>query len=211
MAGTLISFEGVDGSGKTTQIDMLCEWLYHQNEPFFRTCEPGGTRLGEIIRDILWPTRDLDISPLAEAFLFQADRAQHFHQVVLPALCEYDVVIVDRCYDSSAVYQGVVQNIGLAFIDTMSMTAMGDREPDLTILLDMPAELVHERKKERMYGYDAKDVHFHEKARQAYLALARSNPHMHRIRVIDATQTQEAIHEQVVRLVGQCLDMQIAS
>src|SRR6266496_4558326 len=104
--GRLIAFEGLDGSGKTTQMDLLGRWLKLQGIPYIRTREPGGTPLGKEVRQLLLNRPDLAITPLAEAFLFQADRAQHFESLILPALANGTLVITDRCLDSSIAYQG---------------------------------------------------------------------------------------------------------
>ncbi|MDQ6644268.1 MAG: dTMP kinase, partial [Chloroflexota bacterium] len=104
--GRLISFEGLDGAGKTTQMQLLEQWLISRNLPYLRTREPGGTPLGVEIRHLLLNRPDLAITPLAEAFLFQADRAQHFTNVILPTLAAGKLVITDRCFDASIAYQG---------------------------------------------------------------------------------------------------------
>jgi dTMP kinase len=140
--GLLISFEGLDGSGKTTQVNLLGLWLAERNINFRLTREPGGTTLGKAIRKlILEPPEDLDAT--AEAFLFQADRAQHFAKVVLPEIKRGYLVITDRCFDSSIAYQG---RLGIEFIDYLSRAAMRLRVPRLTILLDIPAEQVRAHK-----------------------------------------------------------------
>ena len=104
--GCLISFEGLDGAGKTTQMDLLRQWVERHHIPYLQTREPGGTLLGNELRQLLLKRPDLTITPLAEAFLFQADRAQHFAQVILPQLANGKLVITDRCLDSSIAYQG---------------------------------------------------------------------------------------------------------
>jgi len=138
--GYLISFEGLDGAGKTTQMDMLARWLEASQRDYIRTREPGGTPLGSEIRNILFSRPDLSITPLAEAFLFQADRAQHFATLLLPALAAGKIVITDRCFDSSIAYQGAAQGIGVELIEQLSMIATQGHVPDLTILLDLDAE-----------------------------------------------------------------------
>ena len=113
-AGKLISFEGLDGAGKTTQIELLTHWLQARGIPYLHTREPGGTPLGAEIRRLLFERPDLDITPLAEAFLFQADRAHHFSTLVLPALEAGTLVVTDRCFDASIAYQGFARNVGPA-------------------------------------------------------------------------------------------------
>jgi dTMP kinase len=143
--GRLISFEGLDGAGKTTQIELLERWLQSRRVAYIRTREPGGTPLGVEIRTLLLNRPDLAITPLAEAFLFQADRAQHFTNVVLPALDEGKLVITDRFFDASIAYQGYARGLGAKLIESLSLIATQGRIPDLTILLDLSPVRVHER------------------------------------------------------------------
>jgi dTMP kinase len=145
--GKLITFEGVDGAGKTTQIDILENWLKSHQISYVRTKEPGGSPLVAEIRHLVLNRPDLSntITPLAETFLLQADRAQHFADVVLPALKEGMIVISDRFFDASIAYQGYGPGINVKFIEDLSLIATQDRVPDLTILLDLNPSLVHER------------------------------------------------------------------
>ena len=112
--GYLISFEGLDGAGKTTQVELLERWFRERSLSYIRTREPGGTPLGVEIRNLLFSRSDLVLTALAEAFLFQADRAQHFATVILPALAQGNHVITDRCFDSSIAYQGATRGVGEA-------------------------------------------------------------------------------------------------
>lgn len=198
--GLLISFEGLDGSGKTTQIEALGSWLFDKGVSYLATREPGGTQVGKAIRHlIMHPGEELD--PLAEAFLFQADRAQHFARVILPALKEDKIVITDRCFDSSMVYQGIVKGLGASFVEDLSMAATRLRAPDLTILLDMPSEEVHKRRAGTgdISRFDAESIAFHERVRKAFLLQAKNYPI--RIKTIDATQSAKDVNEQVVSLL----------
>lgn len=198
--GLLISFEGLDGAGKSTQVEMLSTWLSEHKVSFIRTREPGGSELGLAVRKlILDPPEQLDT--LAEAFLFQADRAQHFANVIIPSLKAGNVVICDRCFDSSMVYQGIVKGLGSSFIEDLSMMATRLHAPNLTILLDMPAEEVHKRREntQEVTRFDKESVQFHERVRKAFLLQARNYPR--RIKLIDATQSTKDVYEQVVKLV----------
>ena len=114
--GRLISFEGLDGAGKTTQMQWLEQWLTQRHIPYLRTREPGGTPLGVEIRHLLFGRPDPVIAPLTEAFLFQADRAQHFSTVILPALEAGTLVLTDRCFDSSIAYQGAARGVGVELV-----------------------------------------------------------------------------------------------
>lgn len=206
--GRLISFEGLDGAGKTTQMALLERWLQAQSIPYARTREPGGTPLGAEIRQLLLNRPDLAITPLAEALLFQADRAQHFATLVTPALREGKLVITDRCFDASIAYQGYARGVGPELIERLSLLATGGIVPDLTILLDLDPAQVHHRtdlaadtsglRAERT-RFDAEAEDFHARVQEGFRALARQHPE--RIKVVDASMTVEQIHEEIVGLV----------
>lgn len=202
--GLLISFEGIDGSGKTTQIKLLEQWMVEQGIECVRTREPGGSLLGMNIRSlILNPIEPLD--PLAEAFLFAADRAQHFKVVVIPALARGEVVITDRCFDSSIAYQGIVRGVGSGFVEHISRVAMRPHAPHITILLDLPPEQVALRKSTQdVSRFDNETLDFHQKLRAAFLTRAKSE--YKRIKVVDATQTEMEVHNKIVEVVSKCLE-----
>lgn len=204
--GLLISFEGLDGAGKTTQMRLLEQWLTARAIPYIRTREPGGTPLGVEIRKLLFERPDIDITPLAEAFLFQADRAQHFATLVLPALEEGKLVLTDRCFDSSIAYQGVARGVGASLVEQLSMLAVQHRVPDLTILLDLDpmqvqqrTDTTHNASREQQSRFDAESEQFHRTLRQAFLEIAREHPE--RVKVIDAAQSPEHIHKEIVALI----------
>ena len=205
--GLLISFEGLDGAGKTTQIDLLEDWLKARSIVYERTREPGGTQLGRHIRDLLLDHPELAITPLAETFLFQADRAQHFAKVILPALEEGKLVITDRCYDASIAYQGYARGVGVKLVEELSMLATQGRKPDLTILLDLNPEQVHMRVG-MVYQlpfpgfqdpFEIEAEKFHQLVRQGFLDLAESNPD--RIKVIDASRSIKQVRREIIALV----------
>jgi dTMP kinase len=206
--GRLISFEGLDGAGKTTQMDLLERWLQARGVPYVRTREPGGTPLGVEIRRLLLNRPDLAIVPLAEAFLFQADRAQHFATLVIPALCEGKLVISDRCFDASIAYQGYARGVGVELVEQLSMLATQGYKPDLTILLDLDPSEVHRRTdttsdqsgtREEPTRFDAEAEDFHRRVQEGFRALARAHPE--RIKVVDASRSAEEIHQEIVELV----------
>lgn len=204
--GRLISFEGLDGAGKTTQMRLLEQWLMAHDISYMRTREPGGTPLGIEIRKLLFERPDIVITPLAEAFLFQADRAQHFATLVLPALEQGKLVLADRCFDSSIAYQGVAREVGASLVEQLSMLAVQHRVPDLTILLDLDPTKVQQRtdtaydiNREKQSRFDAESEQFHRTLRQAFLEIAREHPE--RVKVIDASQSPEQIHKEIVVLV----------
>lgn len=211
--GRLISFEGLDGAGKTTQMRLLEQWLSARNVAFMRTLEPGGTPLGVEIRPLVLNRPDLAIVPLAEAFLFQADRAQHFARLVIPALQEGKLVITDRCYDASIAYQGYARGMGVELIEQLSMLATQGIQPDLTILLDLDPAQVHNRtdtdsvqnsQREERTRFDVEAEAFHRRVREGFQMLALKYPA--RIKVVDASRTVEAIHEEIVGLVKEVLE-----
>lgn len=210
--GRLISFEGLDGAGKTTQMRLLEQWLQARNIAFIRTLEPGGTPLGAEIRQLVLNRPDLEIVPLAESFLFQADRAQHFARLVIPALQEGKLVITDRCYDASIVYQGYARGVGVELVEHLSMLATQGIQPDLTILLDLDPSQVHTRtattsrqhsQREERNRFDREAEAFHQRVREGFHMLALKYPA--RIKVVDASRTVEAIHQEIVGLVEELL------
>jgi len=212
--GHLISFEGLDGAGKTTQMEMLEQWLSAQHVLYVRTREPGGTALGVEIRHLLLNRPELAITPLAEAFLFQADRAQHFTNVVLPALEVGTLVITDRCFDASIAYQGHARGVGIELVTRLSMIATQGHVPDLTILLDLDPSQVHTRTdlandtsglRGEQTRFDAEEEQFHQRVREAFLVLARLYPE--RIKVLDASKSTQLIHEEIIALVKLLLEM----
>ena len=206
--GRLISFEGLDGAGKTTQMDLLERWLQSRGVPYIRTREPGGTPLGVEIRHLLLNRPELAIEPLAEAFLFQADRAQHFARLVIPALGEGKLVITDRCFDASIAYQGYGRGVGAELVEQLSLLATRGHVPDLTILLDLDPSEVHRRTdtsidqsgtREEQTRFDAEAEDFHRRVQEGFRALARAHPE--RIKVVDASRSPEEIHWEITRLV----------
>ncbi|HET7641366.1 MAG TPA: dTMP kinase [Ktedonobacteraceae bacterium] len=206
--GHLISFEGLDGAGKTTQITLLEHWLDAQNIVYVSTREPGGTALGIEIRQFLLNRPDLAITPLAEALLFQSDRAQHFATLVLPAMQAGKLVITDRCFDASIAYQGHARGVGIELVARLSMIATQGHIPDLTILLDLDPSQVHPRTdvsndqsglREDQTRFDKEAQEFHNKVREAFLVLARLYPE--RIKLLDASRPKEEIHEDILALV----------
>ena len=206
--GRLISFEGLDGAGKTTQMSLLERWLEAHHMPFVRTREPGGTPLGIEIRHLLLNRPELAIVPLAEAFLFQADRAQHFAILVIPALHEGKLVLTDRCFDASIAYQGFARGVGVELIEQLSLLATQGYQPDLTILLDLDPSEVHGRTdiahvqsgiREVQTRFDVEAEEFHKRVQEGYRVLARAHPE--RIKVVDASRTPEEIHQEIIRLV----------
>lgn len=206
--GKLISFEGLDGSGKTTQIELLVRWLDSCQIPYLHTREPGGTPLGQELRGLLFARPDLKISPLAEAFLFQADRAHHFETLVLPALRTGTLVISDRCFDASIAYQGFARGVGPELVARLSLIATQGHMPDLTILLDLAPCDVQQRVdptndvsglRSAPSRFDSEHEAFHRQVQQGFRLLAQAQPA--RIKMVEASRPVEVIHREIVDLL----------
>ena len=193
MPGIFITFEGGDGTGKSTQVRLLAEWLTEQGRTVVTTREPGGTEVGTALREIVLHHRG-EIDPRAEALLYAADRAQHIGTLVRPALERGDVVVQDRYIDSSVAYQGAGRVLDAAEIKRISLWATGDLIPDLTVLLDLPGDVARARLAGEHKVFDRlENEHddFHERVRTGFLALAANEPQ--RFLVVDATQEIDQI------------------
>jgi dTMP kinase len=193
VAGIFITFEGGDGSGKSTQVALLTEWLVAEGRTVVHSREPGGTDLGEELREIILHRRGY-IAPRAEALLYAADRAHNIATKVRPAVERGDVVIQDRYIDSSVAYQGAGRVLDATEIRNLSLWATEGLIPELTILLDLDAHAGRGRVEAADGVYDrleAEKHDFHERVRDAYLELAANEPD--RFLVLDATATIEAI------------------
>ncbi|MGW9157862.1 dTMP kinase [Microbacterium sp. NPDC055665] len=195
--GVWITLEGGDGTGKTTQSDLLAEWLESTGRTVVRTREPGGSEVGQLIRDIVLHHRG-DIAPRAEALLYAADRAHHVATVVRPALDRGDVVLQDRYLDSSVAYQGAGRVLDAAEIRDLSLWAAEGALPDLTVLLDLDPTVARTRLDSADKPFDrleAEQAEFHGRVRDAYLALAAAEPD--RFFVLDAAAAPSMIAEQI--------------
>lgn len=185
--GLFLTFEGGDGSGKSTQSALLERWLIEQGRTVVSTREPGGTEVGEEIREIVLHRRG-HIVPRAEALLYAADRAHHVATVVRPALERGDIVLQDRYLDSSVAYQGVGRELAAGEIRDLSLWAAEGLLPDITVLLDLDVAIGRDRLDESRTRYDrleAEAAEFHARVREAYLELAAAEPE--RFLVLDAT------------------------
>lgn len=205
MSGLFITFEGGDGTGKSTQVRLLTEWLAEQGRAVVSTREPGGTEVGTALRDIVLHHRG-EVDPRAEALLYAADRAQHIGTLVRPALERGDVVVQDRYIDSSVAYQGAGRVLDAAEIKRISLWATGDLIPDLTVLLDLPGDVARARLAKEQKTFDRlENEHddFHERVRAGFLQLAADEPH--RFLVVDATQEIDQIAHVIRDRVGALL------
>jgi dTMP kinase len=206
MAGLFVTFEGGDASGKTTQIGLLADWLKEQGKTVVVTREPGGSDLGNELRDIVLHRRGF-IAPRAEALIYAADRAHHIHEVVRPALERGEVVLQDRYLDSSVAYQGAGRVLDPSEVREVSLWATEGLMPDVTVLLDVPADigLARQASEERAYDrLEAEALEFHERVRDSYLTIAQENPD--RVIVIDGTAAIDEVHRAVLERVSQALD-----
>ncbi len=203
-----ITFEGIEGSGKTTQIKLLVSALQAKGYDCVLTREPGATKIGEKIRAILLDSNHTAILPITELLLYEADRAQHVREVIEPALAAKKVVVSDRFFDATTVYQGYARGYDLKVIEQMHRMVLGQLKPDLTIVLDLPVDLGLKRAWKRIRNregrlsedrFEKEALPFHEKVRQGYLTLAGLETE--RFRVIDASREPETVHKDVVEVV----------
>lgn len=204
--GVWITLEGGDGSGKTTQSNLLAQWLEDTGRTVVRTREPGGSEVGQLIRDIVLHHRG-DIAPRAEALLYAADRAHHVATVVRPALRRGEIVLQDRYLDSSVAYQGAGRVLDATEIRDLSLWAAEGALPDLTILLDLDPAEARTRLDSADKPFDrleAEQAEFHGRVRDAFRDLAAAEPD--RFLVLDAAAAPEVIAEQIRTRVAALLD-----
>ncbi|WP_426170284.1 dTMP kinase [Microbacterium sp. DWRC1-3] len=204
--GVWITLEGGDGSGKTTQSNLLAQWLEDTGRTVVRTREPGGSEVGQLIRDIVLHHRG-DIAPRAEALLYAADRAHHVATVVRPALRRGEIVLQDRYLDSSVAYQGAGRVLDATEIRDLSLWAAEGALPDLTILLDLDPAEARTRLDSADKPFDrleAEQAEFHGRVRDAFLDLAAAEPD--RFLVLDAAAAPEVIAERIRTRVAALLD-----
>ncbi len=205
-----ITLEGPEGSGKSTQLRLLAEFLREQGHIVRVTREPGGTRIGDQIRDTLHDTANTTMSPVTEVLLYSASRAQLVAEVIRPALARREIVLCDRYTDSSMAYQSFGRGLDREMLDALTAIATGGVAPDLTLLLDIDVERGLARRREQgeeMNRLDLEEVAFHERVRAGYHALAGSEPS--RWVIIDAdrsvAQVQLAIREAVLERLPRSL------
>lgn len=187
MAGIFITFEGGDGSGKSTQAGLLAQWLTDAGHTVVRTREPGGTTVGDELREIVLHSEG-HIDARAEALIFAASRAQHVAEKVRPALERGEIVLMDRYLDSSVAYQGFARGLGADDVRSISLWATEDLLPDLTVLLDVDEDTGRDRLNDARTRYDrleAEERDFHARVRAAYLEIAATEPS--RFLVLDAS------------------------
>jgi dTMP kinase len=199
-----ITLEGPEGSGKTSQLPALADFLRDQGYDVLVTREPGGTSVGDQIRDVLMNMKNVSIVPQTEILLFQAARAQHVAEILRPALAEGKVVICDRFGDSTLAYQGYGHQTDIRTLQYLIHFATGGLTPDLTLLLDIPVSEGFDRKIKNDSEWNRLDAYakaFHERVRQGYLELADEEPE--RWHIIDATQSKDQVQTEMRKAVLQ--------
>ena len=207
-SGLLITFEGPEGAGKTTQAHKLCVHLEGKNPKPIYIREPGGTKLGEEARKVLLYDPDLDINERAELMLFLACRAQITDEVITPGLAAGKIIVMDRFIDSSEAYQGWGRGIGGKKVRELNDFATGAIKPDLTLLLDVDTDLGLKRKEETSPGgrdrLEGEDKEFHQRVREGFQKIARREPE--RVKLIETgDKTPQEVHSIVVKYVDNIL------
>jgi dTMP kinase len=209
LRGKFITFEGIDGSGKSTQLRMLANELRVRGFNVLPTMEPGGTPLGRRLREAFLETEE-NVAPLAELLLFAADRAQHVNFLVKPALAEGKIVISDRYADATFAYQGAGRGFSESIVNQVIELATGGLKPDLTLFFDLPIEKALLRTNsrtdtgEQKNRMDKETAEFYERVRKAYLKIAANEPE--RFRVIDAVGFTDEVQMRVVKTVTDFLN-----
>jgi dTMP kinase len=202
----LVTFEGIEGSGKTTQAELLYAYLKKKGHNVIRTREPGGTGLGEALRDVLL-RKDMRVFPLAELLVFMAVRAQHMEEVISPALADGKIVLCDRFVDATYAYQGYGRSIDLGIIETFNRLVTKGVRPNLTILLDCDVDVAFKRKSavnHHLDRFERESLSFHRKIREAYLKLSKEASK--RFFVIDPSLDVEAAHRAIQEKVEGLLE-----
>lgn len=204
-----ITFEGIEGSGKTTQIQLLRGYIERKGYQCRITREPGGCQIGDRIRDILMNSNNENLTPLSELFLIMANRAQHVKEVIEPTLSDQKVLICDRFYDATVAYQVFARGMALDLIERLNRTVTRGVKPDLTILLDCPVDVGLGRAMERIEAgdsswkegrFEGERWDFHQRVRNGYLTIAKSEPK--RIKVVNGSRDEHTVEREIRRLVN---------
>jgi dTMP kinase len=211
MKGTFITFEGIEGSGKSTQIALLANYLTARGVRHVLTREPGGTLIGDQVRKILLDPANRSLDPTAELLLYAASRAQHLREIIMPALAGGANVLCDRFSDATLAYQGYGRGLDIEMIRALDRIVTAGMRPDLTLLFDIEAVsgIARARGRNNSCGLEAEarfeneEIAFHERVRQGYLTLVAQEPE--RIRVVNASSSPEVIQAQVRKIVDERL------
>jgi dTMP kinase len=203
-----ITLEGIEGSGKSTQILHVVNFLNQSGRKCVMTREPGGTRIGRKIRSILLDPESSGLNPAAELLLYTADRVQHIQEIILPAIKGGSIVICDRYFDATLAYQGVARGLDMTLILDLHQLICRNLKPDLTFLLDLPPaaglmrawkQLESGSRMDTESRFEKETLAFHERVRSGYLAIAEKEPA--RFRIIDASQSQDQVQAQITRVL----------
>jgi dTMP kinase len=204
-----ITFEGGDGTGKTTQLKALENYLAARGLSCISTREPGGTSLGKLIRQVLLEAGKQPIASPTELFLYLADRAQHVHEIIISAIQQGKIVLCDRHTDSTLAYQGYGRGIDLTLLRSLNEIANAGIKPDLTFLLDCPVHIGLSRTDQRKFQsasapnredrFEKEDVQFHERVRAGFLELAQAEPR--RFRIVDASRSSEEVAKEIKKII----------
>jgi dTMP kinase len=206
--GLFITFEGIDGAGKSSHIAHVADWFRSRGRAVVLTREPGGTPVGERLREMLLST-PMDVE--TETLLMFAARQEHVKAVIAPALARCDVVLCDRFTDATRAYQGGGRGVSMAKISALASWVHADCNPDLTLLFDVPPETAQDRmaaSRANLDRFEQEKVDFHTRVRQTYLALAQAEPG--RFRVLDSRKSITAIQDELNRLL-EIIDIKLAS
>lgn len=205
MRGIFVTFEGIEGCGKTTQAKKLTNYLRKRGFNVLETREAGGTEIGEKIREILHDTRNTKMDPMTEVFLFEAARRQHIIEIIKPSLDRGEIVICDRFMDATIAYQGYGRSLRKSILKKLNSLATDNIVPHITFLLDMEVNTGLKRAEKRrntlnfpfiIDRYEAENLRFHESIRQGYLKIAKKEPE--RFIILDANQDIESIHSIII-------------
>ena len=208
MKGHFITLEGVEGSGKSTQMTLLATALLKQGKNLIVTREPGGTLIGDQIRRILLDPESKNLAPTAELLLYAAARCQHVQEVILPALEKGNVILCDRYFDATTAYQGFARGLSRDILASLHKIATNDLKPDTTLLFDCPAEIGLQRARGRQAAqpvlakegrFENEALAFHKKVREGYLQLAKVESN--RFHIFDGTKEKETLHREVLEYV----------
>ena len=203
-----ISLEGIEGCGKTTQLESLSIFLADKGRPYVVTREPGGTAIGKKIRSILMDPASKELVPAAELLLYMADRAQHIHSLIKPSLAEGNIVLCDRYFDATVAYQGYARGLDIGFIRDMHRIVLKDLKPDITLLLDLSPriglarawqELDSGNRSDTESRFEEEALSFHEKVRAGYLELAGMEPE--RFKIIDASRQIDEVQADIRKVL----------
>jgi dTMP kinase len=206
MRGTFISFEGIEGTGKSTLTGLLANHLREKGFTVTETAEPGGTAISQKIREILLSPAHTEMDAVTELLLYNASRVQHIRQIILPALERGEIVVTDRFIDSTVAYQGFGRGIDPGLIEDLDRIATNRMRPDITILLDIDAAsgLSRNRKANKSDRLELEDISFHERVREGFVAIASKEPE--RIKLVDCSGSLEEVNAKVAGIIDAFLE-----